>query len=127
MPGTENTPPKLTKAQKEWATEIGILRAFAEKDGLTVELRNPEAPEYQLARLTCDGVRLIAYPHRTTAGNYHIRIRNENSKDRAKAQTIMEHMYWGNNWVEGKGYCGFEVKEFPTKPYHEVYSNAGRI
>ena len=60
------TTPRLTKAQKEWATEIGMLQAFAEKDGMAVELRNPEAPEYQLARLTCEGVRLVAYPHQTT-------------------------------------------------------------
>lgn len=111
---------RLTKEQKPWRESINVLKAFAEKLGLTVELRNPSCPEYQLARLTCDGVRLIAYPHKTTAGNHHVRIRNEHSKNVAKATEIMKALWWRNNWVEKKGFCGFEIKNFPEMTISEA-------
>ena len=117
---SESKTTKLTKDQKKWSESIRMLKSFAEKLGFEIELRNPCAPEYQLARLTCKGVRLVAYPHRTTAGNYHIRIRNEQSKDIAKATEIMKAIWWRNNWIEKKGFCGFEIKNFPEMTISEA-------
>lgn len=45
------------------------------------------------------GVRLVFYPHRTSAGNYHIRIRSSNSKDAALADRLMREL------DQAAGYC----------------------
>lgn len=83
----------LTKEQKKWSVEIAILREFAEREGLSVELRNPVHPEYQIARLTGEGVRLVVYPHTVSSTrNRHARVRNENSKDKSKAESILYRM-----------------------------------
>jgi hypothetical protein len=79
----------LLKARKEWSDTIALVQQFAAEHHLTVELRNPSAPEYQIARLTGEGVRLIVYPHQQTNGTRHARIRSENSADVAKAETLM--------------------------------------
>lgn len=90
---TETAIPKLTKHQKPWKDEIAMLYAIAEREGLSIELRNPVAPEYQIARLTCDGVCIVVYPHTTRSTfNQHARVRDENSKDKEKAEAIMYRM-----------------------------------
>lgn len=43
-------------------------------------------------KLEAAGVTIVFYPHKTTAGHTHIRIRNENSKDINLAAEIMWHL-----------------------------------
>lgn len=102
---------RLTKEQAKWKHSIEWLTSFAEREGMAIELRNPSHPEYQIARLTCDGVRLVAYPHTVSSTlNQHCRVRNENSNDKEKAAAIMARLDWRNNWVDGKGFIGMKIK-----------------
>lgn len=73
-----------------WEPWFNKLTSFACDQSLAIERRNTLHPEYQLALLTGDGVRLIAYPHRTkSTGNRSCRIRDENSHDKKKAAALM--------------------------------------
>lgn len=50
-------------------------------------------------------ISLVFYPHKTSAFNYHIRVRNNGSKDIEKANTVMSML------DEGAGYnCTFSRK-----------------
>lgn len=44
---------------------------------------------WQLFKFKCDGVCLVFYPHKSTAGNRHVRVRDENSTNRGLAETLM--------------------------------------
>lgn len=84
-----------------WQAIRAKLAAFAETHGLTVEARNPGAPQYQIALLTKDGVRLVVYPHTTqSTGHCHARIRDENSRDKATADRLMA---LSGLWIKHRG------------------------
>lgn len=53
---------------------------------------------------------LVAYPHKTSAGNHHIRIRDENSKDKFKAVGAMKKL------DDSENSCTFSVKKWPEIP-----------
>ena len=38
----------------------------------------------------------------------------------AKATEIMKALWWRNNWIEKKGFCGFEIKNFPEMTISEA-------
>ena len=46
--------------------------------------------DYQAFIYKTDGVRLIFYPHTTSARNQHIRVRDGGSKNKIRAQAIMD-------------------------------------
>jgi hypothetical protein len=46
--------------------------------------------DYEAFQYTNDGIRLIFYPHKTSAGNYHIRVRDGGSKNKVRAQAIID-------------------------------------
>lgn len=46
--------------------------------------------EYEAFIWSEDGARVVFYPHRTSAGNYHLRVRDAGSKDKALADRIMQ-------------------------------------
>jgi hypothetical protein len=39
-----------------------------------------------------DKISLVFYPHKTTAGNHHIRVRDQGSKDKSLAKTLMHDL-----------------------------------
>ncbi len=49
--------------------------------------------DYQAFTYKSDDVSLVFYPHKTTAGNHHIRVRNQNSKNKDKAYQLMKSLY----------------------------------
>ncbi|NIX57647.1 MAG: hypothetical protein GWN14_17420 [candidate division Zixibacteria bacterium] len=52
-----------------------------------------ESPhDYQCFTYTEPGVKLVFYPHRTSAWNYHIRVRDQGSKDKQKATRLMDKL-----------------------------------
>jgi len=65
-----------------------------------------ESPhDYQCFTFKDDGVCLIFYPHRTSARNYHIRVRDQGSKNKTRANDLM------NMLDEGAGHnCTFTKK-----------------
>jgi hypothetical protein len=52
-----------------------------------------------------DTVSLVFYPHRTSAGNYHIRVRDNGSKDKELAKRLMFNLD-----IEAGNNCTFSKK-----------------
>lgn len=48
--------------------------------------------DWEAFTFQCVGVSLVFYPHRTSAGNYHIRVRDQGSSDKKKAGELMEQL-----------------------------------
>jgi len=70
-----------------------------------VEWRNPDAPQYQLAKIDGVGFSMIAYPHKTSTGNHHIRLRDNGSKDKQAYRHAVEEFY-----IEAGNNCSFQTK-----------------
>jgi hypothetical protein len=65
--------------------------------------------DYEAFRFTSKDVNLIFYPHTTSStGNRSIRVRNSNSKNKARAKNLMSLLYiasGNNNTFSWKGMC----------------------
>ena len=70
---------------KEEAIALGAVEPF----GCVVER---SAHMFEVFVIRGKGVQLVVYPHRTTAGNYHLRVRDNGSMDKARAAQIMRAM-----------------------------------
>ena len=83
-------------------TVESALKAFADAQtlveplGCRCEWAKPAAI-WEAFHVIGTGVRLVVYPHRTTAGNRHLRVRNSSSADAAKAREVMRAMGGENN------------------------------
>lgn len=64
--------------------------------------------EYELYKYKEAGVTLVFYRHKTTAGHYHTRVMNQNSKNKIRARELIAKLYQesGNN-------CTFSCKNKP--------------
>lgn len=85
-----------------WDEDLTLARDVSEKHGCKVFL--DDAP-YQVAKIKGDGVQLVIYPHQTSAGNHHLRVRDESSKDAKKALEVADAL----NKVTGFN-CTFRMK-----------------
>src|SRR5579872_112764 len=79
------------KQEFDWATTICAPL------GCTVER---SAAMFELAKVKGEGVSLVLYPHRTSAGHYHIRVRNNGSKNAAAAECVMAALDSGQGLPE---------------------------
>jgi len=66
--------------------------------------------DWQAFTYKADDVCLIFYPHKTSAGNYHLRIRDQHSKNRERAMALINKLETaaGNN-------CTFQAKHHIAK------------
>ncbi|QND53480.1 hypothetical protein HB779_17485 [Phyllobacterium sp. 628] len=71
----------------QWKFELDILFAWCEANG--AELFLTYAP-YQVAKIIGDGFKIVAYPHKTSACHHHMRLRDEGSKNKRRAEEVME-------------------------------------
>lgn len=76
----------MSRRRDPWADEFQWAQTICAKLGCTVE-RSTAA--YEIAKVKGHGVALVIYPHKTTAGHQHARVRDNNSKDRAAAKMVM--------------------------------------
>lgn len=76
--------------------EPGAL-AWAEDDYVAFRYREGSA------------VRIVFYPHKTSAGHYHLRLRDEGSKDKARFKELADRLYIGSGYT-----CTFQVKNTAT-------------
>ena len=72
----------LGTALWSWGSELKAAYGIAKKSGCAL-IRAKD--QFVVARVIGDGVRLVLYPHRTTALNYHLRVRDEGSKNPCRA------------------------------------------
>jgi hypothetical protein len=70
-----------------WDEDLRLARDVAARYVCMVYL--DDAP-YHVAKIKGDGVQLVLYPHQTSAGNHHMRVRDEGSRDAQKALEISD-------------------------------------
>lgn len=92
---------KLTEAQRHartWATEVGYARAICGPLGCIVAMSNHA---HEIATVKGDGISILIYPHKTSGtGNISARVRDNGSRDKAKARAIMLAMKSGEGLPE---------------------------
>lgn len=101
-----------SKDYEKWKYVIEMAKEFADKKGLSFELSN--AP-YIIAKMKSPDVCIVIYPHKTkSTGNYHARVRDENSKDKEQSENLQAKLSWFYyNWWRGNpDRNGVEVMEF---------------
>lgn len=70
-----------------YSSEKKMAQKYCKDNGL--DLIESKA-DYQTAKIKGEGVCIVIYPHKTSAGNYHLRLRDENSKNKERAFQIMK-------------------------------------
>lgn len=98
----------MSHRKKDFADETDWLKRFCKANRYAFEARELNAPTYQLARITGSDFRMVAYPHKTSAGNYHIRIRDEGSKNKAAFADALYLLYNGKEELNHT----FQSKDF---------------
>lgn len=76
----------MSRNRDEWADEFKWATTICQNHGCTV---TRSTAQYEIAKVIGPGVALVIYPHRTTAGNRHARVRDNNSKDKAAAEKVL--------------------------------------
>ena len=80
----ELTPPFKKTA---YSVDLNIAYRVAKETGCKLIAAQDQ---FVAARVVGDGVRLVLYPHKTTAFNYHLRVRDEGSKDPVRALAVAD-------------------------------------
>jgi len=82
--------------EKELKKEFGIAKEILASEKLEFIDINKN---YILFKIKGADFSIVAYPHKTSAGNRHIRVRDENSKNKVEAKRIMNTLFEksGNN------------------------------
>lgn len=92
--------PLAGRYHKEFKREFALAKELVAPIGGSVE---PGKHNYEAFIYTHEDVRILFYPHKTTAGNYHLRVRDHGSKNKSRAVEIMKML------DDGAGYnCTFQ-------------------
>src|ERR1700744_4085952 len=83
-----------------WAQEVRWAKAICAL--LDCEVA-PSTAMFELAKIKGDGISLVLYPHKTSASNYHIRVRDNGSKDKVKADRVMDALDHGDGLPKDEG------------------------
>ena len=75
--------------RKLYKTEFELAQRILADEGGALEW---SPYDYEVFTYKAPGVSLVFYPHRTSASNYHIRVRDQNSKNSAEADRIMDKL-----------------------------------
>jgi len=104
------------KKSLPWAQEVDWATQICGQLGCLVER---SAADYEIAKVKGDGVSLVIYPHKTTAGHYHVRVRDNGSKNPEQAARVMAALNGGHGLPEKESAlvrfsCTFSFKKLPT-------------
>lgn len=82
--------------EKELKSEIHSARIILSDEDVQFQEINKN---YILFKIIGNDFKIVAYPHKTSAGNRHVRVRDENSKNKKESLRIMKKLYdlSGNN------------------------------
>ena len=84
---------EMKKRRHPWQHEIDLATAICAPLGYVVAV---STHDYEIATVKGDGVQLVIYPHTvSTTRNQHARVRDNGSKDKAKAKLVMAALYKG--------------------------------
>ena len=76
-----------------WQTEIDQATAICAALGCSVSV---STHDYEIAIVRGEGVQLVIYPHTVkSTRNQHARVRDNGSKDKARARRVMVALYNG--------------------------------
>ena len=76
-----------------WQREIDDATMICTAIGCKVDVSNHD---YEIATVKGDGVQLLIYPHTVSSTrNQHARVRDNGSKDKARAWRVMAALYKG--------------------------------
>ena len=96
MPSEHELPKHIIEKALNVATEL------LKDEGGKIE---ESSHDYQCFTFKDKNICLVFYPHRTTARNYHIRVRDQGSKNKSRANKLMAML------AEDSGYnCTFSRK-----------------
>ena len=99
-------PDKRALSQKEIDAAFNSAKELLKNEAGEIS----ESPyDYQCFTYKSQDVCLVFYPHRTSARNYHIRVRNQGSKNKEKAEKLMKML------DEGSGYNRIFSKKINIK------------
>lgn len=71
---------------KAWGAELTLAQRVAETFGANVVMSDAA---HQVAKIVGPDFKAVLYPHRTTAMNYHMRVRDEGSRNKAQVEALM--------------------------------------
>ena len=86
-----------SKKYHPWQQEVEWAMAICAPHGCKVER---SSAQYEIATVKGSGVSLVIYPHKTSAGNYHARVRDNGSKNRMRAGLVMAALHDGEGLPE---------------------------
>jgi hypothetical protein len=79
----------LPDYHKQWRSEIQTAIIVSERHSCHVHLSRHD---HQVVKIIGPGIQLVLYPHRTSARNYHIRVRDEASKDVDATRALVKEL-----------------------------------
>lgn len=88
------------KKENPWAREIIWAQIICGRLGC--EVTEADLSKYEIAKVKCEDVSLVVYPHATSANNQHARVRDNGSRDKRLATLIMRAMDHGIGLPEGE-------------------------
>lgn len=107
---------KAMAKKQPWSDEFGWATEICSLLGCTVERSQAR---YEIAKVKGEGVSLVIYPHKTTAGNHHARVRDNGSKSPEIASRVMIALDKGEGLPEKladriRFSCTFSAKNYPS-------------
>ena len=103
--------------RRPWQTELDYAEAICAALDCTVTI---STHAYEIATVKGEGVQLLIYPHKTSGtGNISARLRDNGSRDKAKARRVMLAMKNGEGLPEDirwkvATYNTFYAKKLPN-------------
>ena len=76
---------KKSEYRKKFKEEYNLAKHILSDQGIIEWSEH----DYQIFTFKNEDVTLVFYPHRTSAWNYHVRVRNQGSKNKKEADRIM--------------------------------------
>jgi len=73
----------------KWQEELTVAKDVLSHYGGEIKVLGYD---YEAFRYVSPSVTLIFYPHKTSAGNYHLRVRSQHSKDKKLAEALMRKL-----------------------------------
>jgi hypothetical protein len=86
---------------KEWQRQFNMAKLMLNASDDELTWRDGDYEAFMFKR---GDVQILFYPHKTSANNYHIRVRDSGSKNKKLAQRIMDRL------SESTGTCTFSQK-----------------
>ena len=77
--------PRFRK-NKSWGAELTLAQHVVAAFEAEVSMSDAA---HQVAKIIGPDFKLVLYPHRTSAMNYHLRVRDEGSKNKVQAEAVM--------------------------------------